>query len=337
MYKIPKKLATAAAIAILGFAGQALAGTVIYNTGNAATATVALGINDDGSLNTTPNITDNADVTGLAFKFADGSWQDGTAPGCFCEGWGVAVNGTVSGSANADDGTFGLTIGALSNVSGSSVTTTATLASLPGISVTQEYAPTASGALFRAKVTISNTTGATVNDVQYVRVMDWDIPPTEFSELVTIKGVASTTFLVQSHDNGFASADPLAPSSGSPGTNDVDFSDNGPDDHGAYFRFNFGSLLDGESSIFNIFYGAASSEAAALAAIGAEGIELYSLGQQSDGGVTGEPATYIFGFSGVGGVPVVPPNDVPEPGTLLLSGLALAALAVARRRLNARS
>jgi hypothetical protein len=30
--------------------GAAHAGSVIYNTGNAATATVALGVNDDGSL-----------------------------------------------------------------------------------------------------------------------------------------------------------------------------------------------------------------------------------------------------------------------------------------------
>lgn len=54
-------------------AGVAQAGTVIYNTGSAATATIALGVNDDGSLNTQPNITSNASATGLAYKFPDGS------------------------------------------------------------------------------------------------------------------------------------------------------------------------------------------------------------------------------------------------------------------------
>jgi hypothetical protein len=48
---------SAIAAALLLAAGAAQAGTVIYNTGSAATAAVALGVNDDGSLNTDPNIT----------------------------------------------------------------------------------------------------------------------------------------------------------------------------------------------------------------------------------------------------------------------------------------
>ncbi len=333
MLKLNQKLALASAAALLCLATQAQAGTVIYNTGNEATATVALGVNDDGSLNTAPNITSNAGATGLAYKFADGTWRDATAPGCLCEGWGVSVNNATSGFANVstNGGPNNLTFGAPTNVSASTVTTTATLSSLPGISVKQEYAPASSGALFSVKVTITNNTGATVNDVKYVRVMDWDVPPTEFNEFVTIRGTATTTLLEKSHDDGFASANPLTNSSGSSGTNDTDFTDNGPADHGAYFRFNFGSLADGASYDFNIFYGAAASESAALTAIGAQGLELYSLGQSNGGETTGAPATFIFGFSGVGGTPV-DPTDVPEPGTLLLSGIALAAMGWTRRR-----
>jgi len=327
-------IATIAAAAAFFFAaGAAQAAATIINPAG----TVALGVNDLGHLNTSVgSVTSNAGgITGLAYRFADGSFRDATAPGCLCEGWGVSVNGTTAGYANVAGGTAGLGLTSFASTA-TTATSSVFMTALSGLKVTHAYSPAnnAPGALFKAVVTITNDTTAAVNNVKYVRVMDWDVPPTEFDEFVTIKGTVTTSLLERSHNDGFASSNPLIDSNGiDPGTLNVDFTDNGPTDHGAYFRFNFGTIAAGASYTFTTFYGAAGTEADALAAIGAESIELYSLGQSSSGGqITGSPATFIFGFAGVGGTPVEPPIGVPEPGSLALAGLALAGLGFARRR-----
>lgn len=298
---------------------------------------VALGVNREGHLNA-PDPYGYAINAGALGVTAVGL-GDATSPGCLCEGWGVSANGTDSGYANvsSDGGAQNLTVDSfvtddVGSGAGTFATSKVHVTSMPGLEVSQHYAAStgAPTLLFQDTVTITNSSLSTMSNVKYVRVMDWDIPPTEFSELVTIKGTATTAALEKSHDNGFNTANPLADYGGS-GT-DIDFTDLGPADHGAYFRFNFGSLAAGESITFSIFYGAAANETAALAAMGAVSAELYSFGQNNHTSHN-EETTFMFAFKGVGGVVIEP---VPDTGSsLLLIGMGLAALAAARRRITA--
>lgn len=216
---------------------------------------------------------------------------------------------------------------------------------MAGLRVTQTYAPAplAPTTLFQVNVTLLNTGSTTLTDVRYRRVMDWDMPPTEFSEFVTHVGVPAALIgsmgrrLLGSSDDGFHSADPRTSLAGFPllaGTVDVDFDRLGPTDHGSLFTFGFDDLAPGESVDFTIFYGAAANRADAIAAITGVGAELYSLGQSSTGGVGGSgftlgtPATFIFGFAGIGGMPTTPPpppgpGAIPEPSGFALLGIGL--------------
>jgi type IV pilus assembly protein PilY1 len=296
---------------------------------------VALGLKATGAMNVAENATVNpynSSSVGLSFfttyavaGATDGppagpTWGDATSPGCLCEGWGVSAGAVVGYDGN---GFSNLTVDSAVATASTFVSTTH-LTSLAGLSIVHDYHPSVSDSLYEATVTITNTTGADIADLRYRRVMDWDVPPTTFSELVTIQG-AGLGDLIDSCDDGFEAANPLltcSPIVG--GTANANVIDSGPADHGASFTFDFGPLANGASKTFKIYYGAAGSEALALAALGAVGAEgIYSFGQSSTSTI---PATFIFGFGGVGAPPIDPgPNPVPEPATaslLLIGGLA---------------
>lgn len=311
-------------------------GTSVWADALITSGVVKLGVRDDGALNVPDSSNTEWGGTGLTYTVTG---KDALTPGCWCEAWGAADSLTGRwGQTGAANGTNNIVIESFA-----STTTTAT--SVTRIEdgtgalfrVTHAFAPSSSPNLYSVNVTIKNISGASTN-VRYRRAMDWDVYPPTFYELTTIdKGTASK--IIFTSDDGFATGNPLAPNSGILFTGNA--TDSGPADHGALFDFDFGTVPDGGSVSFNIFYGAAGNQSEAIAALAAVNAEAYSLGKPDPvtaGTNDGSPNTYIFGFAGVGGTPIFgPPAAVPVDSPAALTGTAalmsmLGALALRRRR-----
>lgn len=253
---------------------------------------------------------------------------DALAPGCECEGWGIAdVDAGVGGWANANwgSGTQDLT---LRNAAFDSASGTSEVGAGVGspfvvehdFSVARETAN-----LFQVDVTITNNTTALgellgIYDYgpltpTYRRVMDWDVEPTAFSEYVTVgaKGGQLPAEVVNATNDGFASPDPreAATDLGARGL----FEDFGPDDHGALFDVRLPEIDPGESVTFTLFYGAGATSAMAKDALRLVDAEAWSLAEPdvTDGATTGEPNTFAFGLRFDRPIPALARGLVAEP------------------------
>lgn len=281
--------------------------------------TVLLGVNPTGALNVGNGAgSASGDRNDVGLQFLP-TGNDGVVPGSPYEGWGVADPGSgVSGGAVGGSGN-NITVDSFDATS-TTATSVVTVGDVddPTFRVTHSFYPSPSTPnLFVVKVTIQNLTDGTIDRVLYRRMVDWDIEPTEFEELVTIaKGDAAA--IVGATDDGFSDPNPLLAPSGVEGNAE----DLGPEDRGTTFDLAFGPLSSNGIIEFFLYFGAAATEDEAKAALGEVGAEAYSFGQTSDGGVTGAPNTFILGFSGIGGTPIFAdptpdPDPVPGPGPVV--------------------
>jgi len=231
---------------------------------------------------------------------------DAIADGCVCEGWGVADATTgLTGGANESTGYTNITpVSFVHDATSAVATVDISDPAIPGyaLRVVQNFHPSSvTPNLYEVSVTITNTGTHDISDLRFRRSMDWDIEPTNFDEWVTIANTAASRQLLWDGDDGFVNPNPLEAhavlSSGSVCgvgyTGPCEFKDLGaagvyptvtqPSDHGASFDFGFGALSAGASRSFKTYYGAAPSEDSAVAAVGAQGIGVYSLGEPDCG------------------------------------------------------
>ena len=269
---------------------KSASGATVDPAATISDGTVSLGINPTGNLI----------ANGVGLLYAK-TGNDSLAPGCPCEGWGVADPTTgTTGGADAAEG--------ISNLTVTSFTTTATTAYSAvkvgsEFKVTHYYAPSAVKGIFKGTVTITNLSSAPA-PVLYRRLMDWDVAPSTFNEMVSVitRGASDISY---SDDNGFASFDPLTASTPILFSGQAD--DAGPTDQGALFDLSLGTLAPGGSLKFNLFYGAAPNKYAALTDLVRVKAEAYSLGYPDDQAQQtniGAPNTFIFGLAAVGGTPL---------------------------------
>jgi hypothetical protein len=327
-----------AATALATAAHLALAGAVI------TTGVTSIGVNDTGELNFFGSGPAGDSTYGL-YRAGVG---DAISPGCFCEGWGVALTtsagDTFSVFANQAAGFGGIGSSNLFGSTASTATSQVSMLNLP-VTVRHAFGPSLVADVFQAQVTITNRGTTDLNNLVYRRAMDWDVPPTEFNEYVTHIGVTNNLVanggnILYASDNGFATSDPTSDAGYiNADTVNVNFNANGPTDHGSSFDFSFGTLAAGQSRVFNIYYGSAENKASAINKLTTLGANVMSLGQSTLGGskpgdggpvlamaaaaVEGPPpsdtgtqpnddgATFLFGFGGVGGVELGDTEAVP--------------------------
>jgi len=278
-------------------------------------------------------------VTTVGLRNVALNWE-GVAPGTPAEGWGLAdllgkQDGGVRSSmfpsygppplAEGDgwNGIFDVSpvsfsvggAGTLPESVGDRAVVVTDVGDPPFARVVHDFRPSENPNLYVVRVRVESLvfgpelTGGVGIWPRYRRTIDWDAENTALQELVTL-GVVGDIDLKPSasEGQGFQIPRPLTPlvSSFCP-SGDV-FEYCGPDDLGIAIDWDFPPLATGTGfEFFRLFYGTATTQAAALAALEQVDARLYSFGQTSEDvpalqgvGPMIDPAmTYIFAFRDV--------------------------------------
>ena len=323
------------------------AGGIIYNSTTTADQKIALGILPEGHMGVggSLDIARNAGYTGIAYNFGGSTgWEDATTPGCLCEGWGAGAVDKHGRQSHGEADEALVRPGGVKNlevksfvVDETSIESTVWIKDHLGnpiLEVKHVFGPSTlrPDELFEGLITMTNISGSTLTDVRYNRTMDWDIPPTEFSEIVTIVGAAASAAsatkpkVLRSGNNGFRNPNVFGSryTRYAWGATDPRMSENsdkeryGPADHGFTATFGLDDLICGEAHTFKIYYGAAATRSLMEAALTEEGVSIYSLGEPNNRR-TSSKVTYAFGFKGVSGTALAP--SLPEKIAILPGGV----------------
>jgi hypothetical protein len=272
-------------------------GSAIVGDGN-----VILGVANAGHL----NVPYNGDILGLPSYDPKGIQYIGMRDpsgritsleqGCLCEGWGVGIrraNGSFDDECGADaDALTDIMFDSFNGTDGDSQASSAVICGAQRkLWVEHKFHPGPCSGLYEVQVTIGNLGCEDIHsDIIYRRAMDWDIDPSPFLELVTIKGSGSP-FFDNASNNGFCSSYPSAPCATFYTSVPPDFTDKGPKDHGAQVDLKLGGLRSRERMTFKTFYGYFPTEADAQRCMDTNGYELYTFGQDSQ-----QQNTFVWAF-----------------------------------------
>lgn len=289
----------ASAVVLSALAGLAAADGTITSPGGG----FAVGINAGGSIYT--------NTTHVGFQRLSDNY-DPINPGTPTEGWALSLDGTNArgddyfmGSANIllnSENYFASSAVIEHNVNGGQAT------------VSQRYSFFAENVIGIA-VTVTNTSGGTINSARYNREVDWDIEPSHFSEFARIDPLGGE--VVDSSYFGFEDRDANTPffNFGGVGGGLYGLGDLGAGMTIDLIAANGGPLNNGDSYTFFVFHAISSftqSETALRTQLTNLGADWIATGISSLGtGPTGYHAGMGYAFS-----------LVPAPSALALLGFA---------------
>ena len=262
-----------------------------------STPAVEIGFTELGNLIDSPSHEPGATSQPLGLRLIGEPDTEVLGWGCACEGWGVGTPGDParSGGVSWGNGTSNVELNSFEQLSSTSITSTVSVAG--AYLVKHSFHPSPSPNLIQIDVEVSYVGPEPApKSVFYRRVFDWDIPPTVYREYTTMAtgSGGGAAFVAHTSDDGFANPSPASArtqirSSGF-------FTDSGEYDNGGQVELSLGSFEKVRVKTFTIYYGAAASEAGALAAVDTVSADVYSLGQ--DNPDSGAPVTAIFAANG---------------------------------------